>query len=202
MKIGNTAFLLLVCFVLTQCQFIADEVKESFVKVDNSLEESRFTFAQAFEKNYVFIHQNRKDNSSLATSADSIYYSTKEAIHFIDNVKLIIKEADSTGLNINLGESLLINTPTGEQLIENLKHVYQNAYVALSSQQKKDSLDDVASALKLSFQDKDWPKKNFHKNPAFSINVLLSKYRIDCLNTANFSLSDIRSRIEISNSEK
>lgn len=192
MKLQQCILLLLSFFVMTECKSPSDQIKDAFTKVDRSLESSNEVLNNSLENIYKQINLKRDNNQSLAAKTDTIYFEAVSTIKFLDSLKKVMLQKDTTGTNPDLAAKLLFNTKAGDDFREKLLNVYNVSYATHSS--NKIIIDSTLKTFREIQSDEGWVKKYFDKTPTLAAVAILTKLKNDCVNATAITLKDINQK--------
>ena len=180
---------------LTQCQSPSNQIMEAFSIVDKSIGKSNEGLSNSIDGIYSTINKLRQGNELLAIKADTLYFAAKQANDYMDDLKVIMQLQDTTGIDLEVGEKLLISTPTGDELRKMLLNVYANLKAYSNEDLKENELKDIAQSFQEIQNNDDWAKLYFKKIPTVAAITILKKLQNDCNNTAIYILTDIKDRM-------
>lgn len=183
--------------LLVHCQSPEGEVADTFKKVNESIEKTNRSIADAnsIEFLYSSIRLNRQKNAPLAEKAGKLYASTKEAHAFIEVLKRTLQFRDSSGVSLVKPDQLM-NTLVADSLSERLIAVYDHSYAALNDKNKIRSLDSTLVAIKEIRNNKQWTTKYFDRTPTIAAITIMNKFQYDCLDAARIVLGDIKQHLD------
>jgi hypothetical protein len=188
-------YVLVLLSVLTQCNTPSDKILKQFDSVNNSIRTPGALSLNQMEDLIASIDSYKQAHTAIVSRADSLYFAGNIAIHFIDSLKEILNQQDSSGVQTRPVTQMFISSSIGDSLKEKILNVYKLSYSALPESSGKASLDSIFSTISELQQNKNWKKAFFENTPTVGALTMLTKFKYDCQKAAVFTLTDIKSQL-------
>jgi uncharacterized membrane protein len=157
-----------IAFFIISCQSQSDKVLDDFKKVEESLERSNDSIDS--------MAQNIKLLGTDQKTSDSVVRIFNEAYAYFKDLKNELKRLDQKGEQLDVAQSLLIQTPKGDSLFNHVMSVYDIGIKYGDSSTKH-------NFMLVREKDKNkWLEKYFKMVPTIAATTILSKFQNDCNN--------------------
>ncbi len=176
------------------CQSATNDRLNQFKIIDSPVQQSN-TIDNVYSNLYEHIQENRSGNSLLASRADTLVNATKAARDFIEQLKEKIREKDTVGTRLDLGNQYILNNSNAVILTSKLTDVYIACTAPLSTKRKLNEADSLFAIFDEIKSNKNWAYVYFDNMPGVAVITTLNFFQNNCLNLATFSLKDIRAKL-------
>lgn len=191
MKKNNLSYLLFILCFTVSCNSISNEIKGAFNTVNKSIDKSNSVVVNSNDELYLAIYNLKENNINLALKADALYLNGKNAIAYIDSIKKILNNKDTTGTKTDIAFNLLNNNKVGDKLKAHLLLFKTNANQCVSDAPTMLKIDEEMKIVSVVIDDSNWKSAYFKSVPTVGAITILNKMKNECNNVLNICLNKI-----------
>lgn len=171
-----------------------DSTLDSFKAVDKTLSSTSNSISESLDGLYAEI-KDRHAAGGISMKADTVFYSHRAIQTYIDSLKNVVHDQDSTGESLSVSTNLFIKEKVGELLYNRLLEF--NRYTE-SILQGSVTLGTVGSYLVNidRHESEEWTKFYFREVPTVAVVTLLNKFQLDCSIAATNALTYLKEKLD------
>lgn len=174
------------------CKSDSEKTIDKFEKIDQSLKD--FNSDTTYRKIYNRISSKKDIYHKLFLVVDSLTTKLEIASNLLDSIIVVIELTDTTGEKVDIGATLLVNTTTGQDMIDETYSVYRYAADNSAHQASKDKIESFFTKYSGLFGTKHFVHL-LDKTPSIGVMTILRGVKADCMKAATICISDIESRL-------
>lgn len=172
--------LLLLLFVCS-CFNPSGEVRDSFEKINNSIERSSATVEDRMDSLRTLIKTD-VPGSAIYTACQSY----DAVVHFTDSIETMLKQVPDA--DVRQVNQLMVRKQAGAALYDKLENCYTSCHAAVK---KAATIDSVFSWPPEEKNAAVWARHLFSDMPAFTAITILNKLKMDCANALLAALQEM-----------